>query len=114
MYTREHTIKNPASFDVDDLFHESITNHNKEFDLCLAKNKFILIFDNELYLHVKSGFRYNTTICTVRIVSLSWIERFHERECIFSHVYEMTITTSGNERYMNYECSIKQPIQMVK
>ena len=52
----KHTIEEPDFFDVDAIFHEYITNHNKNFDLYPNKCHFKLFFDNEFYPHIQTDF----------------------------------------------------------
>ena len=42
----KHTIKNPSFFDIDKIFNDYITNHNKKQYLFLLKCGFNLIFND--------------------------------------------------------------------
>ena len=110
---KNHTIKNPNLFDINFIFNKVMEIHEKKFDLYLVKYDFILVFDSEVYLHIKSEFQYNTSIFYRKRFLLNWVEIFSERRHQFSHIYELNITSSSNKRYMTCECYIKKPMQMV-
>ena len=46
--------------------------------------------------------------------SLQCIEYFSRRGHKLSHIHEMIITTTSDEKYVTYDCCNKQPIQMVE
>ena len=54
-----HAIENLDFFDIDDLFNDYITNHNKNIDINLVNCDFKLVFNNEFCLHIKPELQNN-------------------------------------------------------
>ena len=96
------------------MFNEYITNHHKKINLYLVKYDSKLVFDKEIYPHIKSGLQNNLIIFYLKRCLLFWIEYFTERGHRFSHIYEMCITTVRNKLPMSCEFHITQPRQMVE
>ena len=95
-------------------FNEKITNHNKNEDFYPFKYEHNLSFDGEFHSHTKSKLQNNATIVQLKKFLIHWIDFFTEARHEYSQIYEMNITTVSNKRYMTYEYSIEQPMQLVE
>ena len=61
----KHTIQNPKFFDVDKLFSDSISDHNKKFDLYLVKCDFKIVFNN-FTPHFKTNICHDTSFINLK------------------------------------------------
>ena len=86
-----YTIKNPNSFDVDNLFNDLIINHIKKFDLYLDKVDFKLDFDNNLEAHIKTDIHLNISPINFKLFLSHRIDSIVLNGYIFSHITEMSI-----------------------
>ena len=53
----KHTIESSSFFDIDEIFNEYVSNHNRNIVLYIVKYNFKLVFYNEFYPLVKSELR---------------------------------------------------------
>ena len=58
----KHTIKNPDFFDIDSIFKEYITKHDKKLISILFENVFKLVFDKIFHALIQSEIPCKTTI----------------------------------------------------
>ena len=58
----KHTIDNLDFFDIEKIFIDYMTNHNKKSDLYLVIYDSKIVLDKKFYAQVKSEFQYNSTI----------------------------------------------------
>ena len=56
-----HTIKNPKFFDIDKIYNDFITNHNRKFDSYFVECGFKLVIINHFNPHIKAEFYHNTS-----------------------------------------------------
>ena len=109
-----HTIQNPNFSDIDKIYDDYITNHNKKIELYFVKIDFKLDFGPTLQTLITSEIYLN-------------IEHFHLTEflkrgieCIiltgykFSHIPELNNKTFSSKRNMTYEYYIKKPMPLVE
>ena len=108
-----YSVKYPNFFDVDKIYNDYISNHNKNFDGYLSKCDFKLFFIN-ISSYIKTDCKTNTTIIKLKRYLFNSTEGFIERGGKFSHIIEMNIRTNTNKRYMKYEHYINQPMQAVE
>ena len=106
-------IENP-DFDIDEIFKAYITRKSKQFDSYLVEYDLKFVFHKKIYPHVEVELRNSQSKLHLKKFFLDWIEFLSERRQRFSHIYEMNITFISAKRYMTYECSIKQLMQMVE
>ena len=100
--TNKHTIENPF-FNIDSLFTDYVTNHNKKFDVYFIECDFEIVFDNEFEPPIEADSKIILTILRVKTYFLGWIEHFNERECEFSHCYEMKLINISDKKDMTFE-----------
>ena len=81
--------KNPNFFDVDKIFNDYITNHNKKFDLCLINCGFKLEFDKEFNPHIKTHLNFNISPNNLKQKIPTCIEYFIVRGYKFFHINKM-------------------------
>ena len=111
----KHTIKSPNLFVIDKTFYEYITDHNKKYNLFLAKCDFKLIFNNDLSkpILIETDFYHNTGF-NLRRFLLNKIDIFIEKRYILSHIDEMNITTINDKTFMTYKYYITCPMPAVE
>ena len=107
------SVKYPDFFDIDKIYNDYISNHNKKFDGYFVKCDFKLAF-NKISSHIKTDYETNTTLFELKKCVLYSIECFIERGHKFSRIIEMNIKTETNKRCMKYEHYINQPMQAVE
>ena len=107
----KHTIKNPNFFVIDKIYNDYITDHNKKYNLFLAKCDFTIIFNNDLSkpILIETDL-YHTTLNNLRRYSLNKIHKFIEKGYIISHIDEMNITTINDKMFMTYKYYITCPM----
>ena len=112
----KHTITNPNFFDIDIIFNDYITNHNKKNHLFLIKGDYKLIFNNDFSkpIHIETDFFHNTTPINLKTYLLYQIDNFVGNGHIFSHSDGMNISTISDKRYMTYEYYIEHPMQAIE
>ena len=87
---KNHTGKNPNFPDIDTLFNNYITYHNKKIVLYFFKCELKLDF-SILTAHNKTIFYQNPTNINFKRYFLNWIVHFTERRHKFFHRIEMNI-----------------------
>ena len=60
------SIKNPDFFDIDEIFNDYFTKHNKNFDFHFVKCDFKLDFNDDFKPYFKTFFYDNTTISNLK------------------------------------------------
>ena len=112
----KHTIKNPNFFVRDKISNEYIANHNKKYRLFLIKCDFKLIFNNDFSKpnHIETNFHHNTNLINLKRYLVYQIDKFIEKEHLFSYIDEMNITTVKDKIYMAYDYYIKHPMSAVE
>ena len=70
----KHNIENSHFFDIDEVFNDYITNHNKINDLYLVRYDFNLFCIKVFYPHIESDLQYNTTIFHFKRLFSHWVE----------------------------------------
>ena len=96
-----HTVKNTNFFNIDNIFIDYITNHNKKFELYLVRADFILNFDNDLNADIKTNFHHKVSPINVKLFFLYWLDSFILRGYIFSHISDVIIRTISDRRNMS-------------
>ena len=111
----KHTIKNPNFFDTDKISNDYVTDHNKKYNLFLAKCDFKLIFINDLSkpILIETNF-YHTTVFNLRRYLLNKIDNFIEKRYKISHIDELNITTVNDKMFMTYNYYITCPMPAVE
>ena len=107
------TNKNPNFFDVDKIFDDFITNHNKTFELYLVRVDFKLNFD-KFTPHFKTGFHYKISLINMKELLLYWIDSFVLRGINFQILMKWLIKHFLIKRNMSYNYYIKNPLHMVE
>ena len=114
-FRKKHTIKNPNFFDVDKMFKDYITNHNKKYKLFPAKCDIKLIFNNDPLkpILIETDF-FHTTLINLRRYLLYKIDNFIEKGYTFPQIDEMYITTINDKMFMTYNYYITCPMPAVE
>ena len=99
---KTHTIGNPDFFDIDKIFIDFITNHNKKFDLYPVICDFLLVFNN-FTPQLKPDFYHNATIINLKRYLFYSVEYFVLTGYKFLHINEMSVKTFSDKRYMKYD-----------
>ena len=113
MYSYRKKNKNPNYFAIDEIFNDYITNYNKKFDLYLVKCEFEVEFINYTD-YMKREYFFNTSMVNMQNYLIFYIYRGISNGRIISHIQKIKIQTISNLSYMNYECYLKQPMQMIE
>ena len=108
-----HIIQNPDFFDLDSIFNEQITNHNKIIETYLVKNDFTLVFNKECTPHFPSE-KQNLITFQLKSFLFFWIDHMTltEWRYKFFQVTEMCSTIVSSIRYISYEFYIERPMQL--
>ena len=109
---KKHTIQKPENFDIDEVFNEYITSHNKKLESYLGIIDFKLIFHHELSPQITSDLEINLRDFLLKRSSILWVEYFIEKRYMFNYISEMCITTVNNNRYTTYQKYRNRPKQL--
>ena len=93
-----YTNKNPNFFNIDTLFIDYITNHNKKIELHLVRADFKLDSDNVIHAHLVTDFHYNLSPINLERYLLYWPDSFILGGYRFSHIIEMNFKTISDRR----------------
>ena len=94
-----YIIDNPDFFDINKMYEDHNTNHNRKIVSYLIKSYIKLSFNNP-NLPIKTQFHYNTLIIHMKSSLLYWIEYFDIKGYKFSRIIEMNMKTLSDKNYL--------------
>ena len=112
-FQKNYTINSLNFFELDKIYNNYITNHNKKYYLYFIKRYFKLAFSDS-FPSVKTECIIKKRYTNLRRYLLFWIDYFILKGYNLSHIFEMNFKTINTKRYITSDHYIKRPMPPVE
>ena len=107
-----YTIRNSDFFDIDKIYDDYNTNHQKDFEIYCVQLDFKLDFSYKLAVFIKTDIYLNISCINFKKFFLHRINFIVLRGNKFSQIFILNIEKISDKESLSYEHYIKKPIHM--